>query len=74
MKLRARQVRFRDSCIAALDERGNTLGVAPTGAGKTVMLSAIGGHYAQKGATGLVLQHRDELVTQNRATFRSINA
>ena len=73
MKLRARQVAFRDRCIAALDERGNTLGVAPTGAGKTVMLSAVVGHYADEGATALVIQHRDELVSQNRRTFEAIN-
>lgn len=73
MKLRARQEVFRDKAIAALDTRGNTLGIAPTGAGKTVMLSAIAGHYAQQGAVGMVIQHRDELVDQNRRTFEAVN-
>ena len=73
MKLRARQVEFRDNCVSALDERSNTLGVAPTGAGKTVMLSAISGHYLTAGAKGLIIQHRDELVTQNRRTFQAVN-
>ncbi|API60577.1 hypothetical protein BSL82_15840 [Tardibacter chloracetimidivorans] len=73
MKLRQRQVDFRDRCVAALDERGNTLGVAPTGAGKTVMLSAITGHYIQQGANALIIQHRDELVDQNRRTFEAVN-
>ena len=73
MQLRERQIAFRDRAVAALDERGNTLGVAPTGAGKTVMLSAITGHYLQQGAKGLIIQHRDELVAQNRRTFQAVN-
>lgn len=72
MQLRPRQTTFVDACCAALDEQGNTLGVAPTGAGKTVMLSAIAGRYVQKGASALVLQHRDELVDQNRETFTHV--
>lgn len=73
MQLRPRQKTFVDKSIAALDEHGNTLGVAPTGAGKTVMLSAIAGHYVKQGASAMVLQHRDELVSQNRATFERVN-
>lgn len=73
MQLRPRQQVFCDKSVAALDERGNTLGVAPTGAGKTVMLSAIAGSYVNKGASAMVLQHRDELVAQNRATFEHVN-
>lgn len=73
MQLRPRQVIFRDKCLEALDAEGNTLGVAPTGAGKTVMLSAITGHYVQQGASALIIQHRDELVAQNRKTFEAVN-
>lgn len=73
MQLRPRQKVFVDNSTAALDERGNTLGVAPTGAGKTVMLSAIAGKYVKDGASALVIQHRDELVTQNRRTFEKVN-
>lgn len=73
MQLRPRQTTFVDNCCAALAENGNTLGVAPTGAGKTVMLSAIVGNMVGKGAAGMVLQHRDELVDQNRATFERVN-
>lgn len=73
MQLRPRQTTFVDACCAALDENGNTLGVAPTGAGKTVMLSAIVGKMVGQGAAGMVLQHRDELVDQNRATFERVN-
>jgi superfamily II DNA or RNA helicase len=56
-------------------ENGNTLGVAPTGAGKTVMLSAAVKYCMDKrpGYRALVIQHRDELVSQNRATFRRVS-
>lgn len=73
MQLRPRQTIFVEACGQALAEHGNTLGVAPTGAGKTVMLSAIAGGAIAKGASGLVLQHRDELVSQNRDTFERVN-
>lgn len=70
MQLRPRQELFVEKNVAALKERGNTLGVAPTGAGKTVMGSAIIG---RMGGTQLVLQHRDELVDQNRKTYHKLN-
>jgi DNA repair protein RadD len=68
MQLRPRQSAFVDRSIAALIQHGNTLGVAPTGAGKTVMLSGVA---CAKPAWGLIgiLQHRDELVGQNRKTL-----
>lgn len=66
MQLRPRQVEFVDHCVSRLKEHGNTLGIAPTGAGKTVMLSAVA---KAIGGRTLILQHRDELVSQNRATF-----
>lgn len=66
MLLRPRQQTLVDRARAALEERGNTLVVAPTGAGKTVMLSASIDYPKQR---TLVLQHRDELVAQNRKTF-----
>ena len=74
MLLRPRQEQFVQRSLAALRERGNTLSLAPTGAGKTVMLSAVIPELLE--ATGkpvLVLQHRDELVTQNRKTFHAFN-
>jgi superfamily II DNA or RNA helicase len=73
MQLRPRQRVFVDKSVAALEQRGNTLGVAPTGAGKTVMLSATAGAILNQGGSGIILQHRDELVTQNRATFEKVN-
>ena len=41
MLLRPRQKQFVERSLRALDEHTNTLGVAPTGAGKTIMLSAV---------------------------------
>lgn len=70
MQLRPRQSVFVDRVCEALDSKGNTLGVAPTGAGKTVMLSAVA---ARLKGNGLILQHRDELVTQNARTFVKMN-
>jgi superfamily II DNA or RNA helicase len=70
MLLRPRQREFVQRCKDALHRKGNTLGIAPTGAGKTVMLSAVVGEMSGR---SLILQHRDELVRQNRDTFRAIN-
>lgn len=71
MILRPRQQKFRAACVGALKKRRNTLGIAPTGAGKTVMLSSIVGSF--QGTRSLILQHRDELVEQNERTFRKVN-
>jgi superfamily II DNA or RNA helicase len=68
--LRPRQDKFVRRCLKALRRHGNTLGVAPTGAGKTVCLSAVGGKH---GGRVLVLQHREELVRQNASTYRAVN-
>ena len=57
----------------ALDDRKNTIVVAPTGAGKTIMLSALIGKRYKKGNRVLVLQHRNELVEQNMMKFSKIN-
>lgn len=48
MLLRPRQKTFVARCLAALEAHGNTLGVAPTGAGKTIMLSALVGNWLAK--------------------------
>jgi DNA repair protein RadD len=57
----------------ALDSHKNTLVVAPTGAGKTIMLSALVGERFKKDNRVLIIQHRDELVNQNRSKFAAIN-
>jgi DNA repair protein RadD len=69
MILRPRQKDFVDACLSALKTHGNTLGVAPTGCGKTVILSHIAGGFD----SSLILQHRDELVSQNIETFKLCN-
>lgn len=74
MMLRPRQAAFVSACSKALKKHGNTLGVAPTGAGKSVMLAAIVERTLKAGGRrrALVLQHREELVAQNRERFHQV--
>lgn len=73
MQLRPRQSQFVDRCTWALVQHGNTIGIAPTGAGKSVCLSAVASD--KNGWDGPIcfLQHRDELVGQNRVTLYNFN-
>ena len=74
MLLRPRQKEFVERSLAALKIHGNALGVAPTGAGKTILFSEIiGRHISSTGARTLVLAHRDELTSQNQEKFKRIN-
>lgn len=74
MLLRPRQKLFVERSLRALDEHGDTLAVAPTGAGKTIMLSAVAGQrVGGSNAKACVLAHRDELTSQNRAKFSRVN-
>jgi superfamily II DNA or RNA helicase len=73
MQLRPRQSAFVDACSWALIQHGDTLGVAPTGAGKTVMLSAVVSDKNGWDGPACILQHRDELVGQNRKTLYAFN-
>ena len=41
MILRDYQKECVDNCIIALQKHGNTVAVAPTGSGKTIILSAV---------------------------------
>ena len=59
--------------VAALKEHGNTLGIAPTGSGKTLCLSAVTGKIINKKKKALILAHRDELTSQNKSKFLKIN-
>lgn len=70
MILREYQSKLVDRAKKALSTNNNTLAVAATGAGKTIMLSALAGKI--KGKT-LILQHRDELTVQNMTKFNLIN-
>ena len=57
MLLRPRQKELVARTVAALDKHGNTLAVAPTGAGKTIMLSAIIGEmFRHKSGKACVLE------------------
>ena len=74
MLLRPRQKTFVERSLRALGEHGNTLGIAPTGAGKTVALSAVAGQLVDgTAAKAAVLAHRDELTVQNRDKFGRVN-
>lgn len=74
MILRPRQKVFVERAVRALGEHGNTLGVAPTGAGKTIMLSGVAGEWLDENdAKACVLAHRDELTSQNEAKFSKVN-
>ncbi|MFC4624293.1 DEAD/DEAH box helicase [Daeguia caeni] len=74
MLLRPRQKLFVERSLSALDTHANTLGVAPTGAGKTIMLSAVAGKMiGDTDAKAAVLAHRDELTAQNRDKFARVN-
>jgi len=74
MRLRPRQKLFVERSLSALGTRDNTLGIAPTGAGKTIMLSAVAGELiGDSAAKACVLAHRDELTAQNRDKFGRVN-
>ena len=74
MILRERQKTFVEKSLDALRERGNTLGVAPTGSGKTIMLAAVVGRLMDaNGSKACVLAHRDEITGQNLDKFLKVN-
>jgi superfamily II DNA or RNA helicase len=74
MMLRPRQTLLVERTLDALDQHGNTLAVAPTGSGKTIMLSAVAGSLlAEPDAKVCILAHRTELTGQNRAKFARVN-
>jgi len=61
--------------MVALADNDNTLGVAPTGAGKTLMFSKVIGeiHKDNPNLRACVLAHRDELTAQNEEKFKWVN-
>ena len=74
MILRPRQKLFVERSLSALGIHNNTLGIAPTAAGKTVMLSAVAGELLRNlDAKACVIAHRDELTDQNRVKFGRVN-
>ncbi|XP_022778251.1 putative ATP-dependent helicase IRC3 [Stylophora pistillata] len=58
--------------LQALETRQNTLCIAPTGAGKTIIMSSLIEEILQLGQKALVLQHRQELIIQNAQSFRKV--
>lgn len=75
MKLRPYQQTSINKCVEALVEHKNTLAVAPTGAGKTVIIAKVVDEFLKK--TGnkkrvLVLVHRTKINFQNQGTFQKI--
>lgn len=74
MRLRPRQKTFVDLSCKALKKHRNTLAVAPTGAGKTVMFSSVAGQMINDTqGKALILAHRDELTAQNQEKFSRVN-
>lgn len=73
IELRPRQKEFVQKCLTALGQQGNTLGVAPTGSGKTVMGASVATALLhQDVGRVLIIQHREELIKQNRKTFYDV--
>jgi superfamily II DNA or RNA helicase len=70
MILRGYQAGLVDKAEKALKKYRNTLCMAATGAGKTIMLSALAGKI---GGRTLIIQHRQELIQQNIGKFQRIN-
>jgi len=64
------QTRLVEKAEVALNRHGNTLAVAATGAGKTLMLAWLA---ARIEGQKLIVQHRQELVEQNLTKYRKVN-
>ncbi len=74
MQLRPYQSRAVASSVAALQEHDSTVLIAPTGAGKTILMAGVGAAAAPVlGGRVLVLQHRDELTDQNLKKWQRVN-
>ena len=71
--LRPRQNALVNLSLKALEVHGNTLSIAPTGAGKTIMMASILSLSIKNKQRALVLQHRHELLEQNQNKFVLMN-
>ena len=74
MQLRPYQSRAVSASVAALQEHESTVLVAPTGAGKTILMAGVAQAAAPVlGGRVLVIQHRDELTDQNLKKWQRVN-
>ena len=70
--LRGYQIRLVDDCLEALASHHRAaLLVAPTGAGKTVVIAALARHFVALGKRVLVLAHRRELIRQASSKLKA---
>ena len=74
MLLRPRQREFIDRTLGKLSKNDNTLGIAPTGTGKTIIFSHLLGRLLTKNTEkkALVVAHRDEITEQNLEKFYKV--
>lgn len=69
MILRPRQQEFNGKCLDALKKHGNTVGIATVGFGKSVSMAAMNAGFPRS----LTIQHRIELLEQNRGKFAAVS-
>ena len=72
MILRPRQEELVEKSVYALEKYNNTVSVAPTGCGKTIMLSSVIKKLSHPKFKVIVLAHRDELTYQNQDKFLKV--
>ncbi|UOF77188.1 type I site specific restriction modification protein [Caudoviricetes sp.] len=72
--LRPRQEQLIENTLAVLEKKNNALCVAPTGFGKSICIGALLHQMLESGRVkkALVIQHRDELTSQNKAKFETM--
>nr|WP_153368917.1 DEAD/DEAH box helicase [Candidatus Phytoplasma sacchari]KAB8122755.1 DEAD/DEAH box helicase [Candidatus Phytoplasma sacchari] len=75
IKLSERQRKFANNIVKTIRNRRNSLCVAPTGFGKTIIFTALLEYFFRTNQVKkiCVLCHRDEINYQNKKCFESIN-
>lgn len=72
IQLRPYQVDAKTAALNVLASQDKTFLRLPTGGGKTVVAASIAGELLADGASILFLQHREELIHQNKATMEAV--